>query len=252
MDALGQVLHILIDYDNVDPMLRRNGIDHVLHRILDVAASALGDAMPGRTLMLLYGGWYEGDRLTRKAQDIVANPRYFASPVPRCPTGFPAERAVRVQAQLARTLLSKSGDMDSEPFTHTMRTRPVSTIGLRTVFPDHARCDADPCFLTWLGNFFRTGTCQVSPRRPDISKCALRDEKKLVDVMLATDLLFLAQSARVTAAVLVSSDDDLWPAIQQATSHLQTLVHIHTNTSGERARYERLVDRNHYRKCSLF
>lgn len=250
MDAVEQVLNILVDFDNVDPLARKKGVDPILHSALDAAAKVLGKAMPRRVTIRLYGGWYDGLSPTRKAQDLVRS-RYFISPIPRCPTGFPSTDAVCVKAELARTLLSCAGNREPANFTHTFRTRPVSTIGFRTRFPDHSRCDAQPCFLTDLGNFFKTGECPVSCNHQNIAACVLRDEQKLVDVMLATDLLYLAQAPNVSVAVLVSSDDDLWPAILQATLGLQKLVHVHTNEDGERKQYEKLVDWQHYVKINL-
>lgn len=250
MDAAEPVLHILVDFDNVDPLTRKKGVEHVLHCTLDAAASALGSAMPRRVTVRLYGGWYDGVTLTRKAQDLVRS-RYFSSPVPRCPTGFAAADTIFLKAELARTLLSRAGDRFADPFTHTCRTRSVSTVGFRTRFLDHSRCEAKPCFLAELGEFFRTGQCPRSCNHLDIASCVLRDEQKLVDVFIATDLLHLARGGSGSAVVLVSSDDDLWPAILQAAPALQTLVHVHTQDGGERMQYEKLVGQGHYVKTKL-
>ena len=241
------VLHILVDFDNVPVMTRQKGVDHVLHTTLDTAAGVLGASMPRRVTVRLYGGWYDGLRLTRKAQELVRS-RYFASHVPRCPTGFAASDTVLIKAELARTLLSQAGDRSASPFPNTCRTRPVSTVGFRAKFPDHTRCDIQPCFLAELGEFFRTGQCPISQNHPDITGCVVRDEQKLVDVLLATDLLHLARCGG--SAVLVSSDDDMWPAIIQAVPDLSAFVHVHTQ-DGEHGQYERLVGQGHYLKTRL-
>ncbi len=241
-------LQILVDFDNIHHLTRQKGVDHILHCVLDAAARKLGRAMPRRVTARLYGGWYDGLRLTRKAQDLVRS-RYFTSHVPRCPTGFASTDKVLFRAELAKTLLSQAGDRSVTPLTYTCRTRPVSTVGFRTKFPNHRRCAIQPCFLADLAEFFRTGQCQKSDHHPDITGCVLRDEQKLVDVLLATDLLHVARGGG--SAVLVSSDDDLWPAIIQALPDLNALVHVHTQDGGEREHYAPLVRQGNYLKTTL-
>ena len=250
MDATERVLYMLVDFDNISPLGRTKGVDHILHGTVDATAGVLGNAMPRRVTVRLYGGWYDGVKMTRKAQELVRS-KYFASPVPRCPTGFASSDRVFLKAELARTLLSRAGDRDVSPLPCTCRTRSVSAAGFRTRFPPHTRCNAQPCFVTDLGTFFRTGQCPQSHSHPDIADCVVRDEQKLVDVMLAADLLHLARGGSGVTVVLVSSDDDLWPAILQATPEIGTLVHIHTQEGGERERYEKFVDRGHYAKTKF-
>jgi len=248
MDAAEAVLYILVDFDNVPVLTRQKGADYVLHCALDAAANAMKTSLPRRVTVRLYGGWYDGVRLTRRAQDLVRS-RYFSSPIPRCPTGFAAADMVLLKAELARTLLSRAGDRNAAPFACTYRTRPVLEVGFRTRFPSNTSCQTNPCFITELDVFFRTGECPRCSNHPDISGCVIRDEQKLVDVHLATDLLYLARGGG--PVVLMSSDDDLWPAILQALPDLQVLVHVHTQEGGERAQYEKLVGRGNYVKTKL-
>jgi len=81
--------------------------------------------------------------------------------------------------------------------------------------------------------------------------CVLRDEQKLVDVMLATDLLYLARGCSQPCVVLVSSDQDLWPAILEASDSGTVLVHVQTQSASDTRLYERMVDPAHYRKTTL-
>lgn len=250
MDVKNPVLHILVDFDNIMPLTRKKGVDHVLHCILDAAAGVLGSDLPKRVTVRLYGGWYDGEILTYNAQKLVRS-RYFSSPVPRCPTGFASSNMILLKAELARSLLSRAGDRLAVPLPYTYRTRPVSAAGFRARLPSHERCGVQPCFVSELDEFFRTGQCPHSRNHPDIASCVLRDEQKLVDVLLATDLMYLAHGGSGVAVVLVTSDDDLWPAILQALSELKTLVHVHTQDGGKREQYEKFVDHEHYVKTKL-
>lgn len=52
-------------------------------------------------------------------------------------------------------------------------------------------------------------------------------EQKLVDTMLSADLLHLA-SEEYQTVVVVTSDDDMIPAVRQALLNDVQIVHIHT------------------------
>jgi len=249
MNPTESALQVLVDFDNLPLMSRQKGTNFVLHSLLDVAAQSLGQDLPKHVTIRMYGGWYNGLRLTRKAQDLVRS-RYFASPIPRCPTGHSSGKDVLLRGELARTLLSEANSREARILTHTMRTRPVSINGFRANFSSHFRCATSPCFIADLDFFLKTGQCPRSDGNLDISECVLRDEQKLVDVLLATDLMHLAYSGS-QIAVLVSSDDDLWPAILQASAQMRKLVHVHTQTGGKHEVYEKLLDTNHYTKTLI-
>jgi uncharacterized LabA/DUF88 family protein len=55
-----------------------------------------------------------------------------------------------------------------------------------------------------------------------------KSEQKLVDTMLAADLIYLCLQRDRKVAV-VSSDDDMWPAIKTVLNLGMTVLHVHTS-----------------------
>ena len=65
-------MHILIDYDNVDASDRRRGVEPLVTGVLD-AVGVANLANPQRVAARLYGGWFSGARLSRRAQTVTAD-----------------------------------------------------------------------------------------------------------------------------------------------------------------------------------
>ena len=122
-----QPLYVLVDYDNVSAADRAKGIDFVIEKILDTVAAAAGSALPDTVRIRLYGGWYRNSNITRQAQVLVRTSKYFASPIPRVPTGTAPSRKIRLMAELARTLLSVSCNRINSDILNTCRVRPFPT-----------------------------------------------------------------------------------------------------------------------------
>jgi hypothetical protein len=234
-------LYVLVDYDNVIATDRAKGVDFVIHKILDAVSAAAGAVLPDNVRIRLYGGWYRNSSMTRQAQTLIQTSNYFASPIPRVPTGALPSRRIRLMAELARTLLSVNGSRINSDIINTCRTRRFPTGCYRVESQRHPRCEREYCFLDDLKAFVRDGRCPNSPSSIDLTASVTRDEQKLVDVMLATDLLHLAFTTRSHFAALVSSDDDMWPAIIEAANTGTILFHIHTRTRSGLEHYENFV-----------
>ena len=95
-------MDLLIDYDNLIDADRRLGLSLLLDKILSRLG---GRTVPmGRTIHArLYGGWYEGNILSRKAQTLAAElsrdfPRLFRLPSSTVtpPTGGPLPPAIPI------------------------------------------------------------------------------------------------------------------------------------------------------------
>ena len=65
-------------------------------------------------------------------------------------------------------------------------------------------------------------SCDLTPE--DLIR---RKEQKLVDAMVAADIFFNAHFQADRIAV-VSSDDDMWPAIKTALQLGSDIIHVHT------------------------
>ncbi len=236
-----QPLYVLVDYDNVVAADRAKGIDFVIEKLLDTIAVAAGSVLPENVRFRFYGGWYRNSNMTRQAQELVRTSNYFASPIPRTPTGVAPSRKIRLMAELARTLLSVSCNRTNTDIINTCRVRPFPKNRYRIDPFRHPQCQQKLCFQDDLRSFFCDGLCPYATFDIDISTTVTCEEQKLVDVMLATDLMHLAFSEHSRFAALVSSDDDMWPAIIETANTGMILFHIHTRSRSGLDQYEHFV-----------
>jgi hypothetical protein len=218
-------MRLLLDYDNVPSEIRSQGLLYFADRVFE----ALHSYMSGETHldMKIYGGWYEGDKLTRKAQDMIL--QLANLPYPLWIKDPPPARLVRITGGLAHSLESLP-----RKFLHaTYRQRPPAR-RLACDDPRDHSCSNDPCELSAIVDFIRNqkcprAGCAITP------KLLLRGtgEQKLVDTMLVADLIHLARDGAPVVAI-VTSDDDVWPGIITALVSGTHVIHVRTgNDSGQ-------------------
>lgn len=210
---------VLVDYDNV--RLGRRGLRYFASRLLD--GVGFGWCSGESSIRCrLYGGWFDGARLSGRAQRLV----------PEIQSEFPLRMAVsdgvsavrvRVSMELASSLVG-----DRVALTHTFRRRSLPA-GLACARPPFTGC-ARPsqCAVAGTAPFINGDECphprcDVTPR--DVLG---RNEQKLVDSMLVVDLVRLARTSE--PIVLVSSDDDMWPGIREALLRGARVLHVHART----------------------
>ena len=210
---------VLVDYDNL--RLGRRSLQYFVARLVD----GLGTwCLRERSIRCrLYGGWFDGNRLSTGAQRLAEEmERMF----PRRMRLLDGRRAVRLRVtmEFARGLIG-----DTVDFTHTYRRRSLPA-GLRCATPPFAECghEAD-CAVRGLTSFVNESKCphpqcEVTPR-----SILWRGEQKLVDSMLVADLIQLGRTAS-EVIVLVSSDDDMWPGLRAALLHNARVVHVTART----------------------
>lgn len=211
---------ILVDYSNVDPLLKQRGLGAVAWEIIQAIGPA--NFTPAEQVQVrLYGGWYQGDEFSKLAQQLAAEiSGAFPQPV-YLPAGDES-LPLRVNVELARSLLIDP----SRDLFHTYRPRglPGGIICESPPFPgciSPALCPIQPLFSFFTDRTCPATDCGVRPRH-----VLSRPEQKLVDTMLVADLIHLA-SQRETVGV-VSSDDDIWPGIRMALSGGGSVIHIHS------------------------
>jgi hypothetical protein len=171
---------ILVDYDNIDDNLLRHGITHVINRIvskidfIDVDSSR-------RITIRLYGGWYEHNRITLKAQNLSAD---VAANFPNTALLSDNSTNVIVNCEMAFSILA-------DPTNHlfnTFRTRGIPS-GLNAKHPVDCGCSTPNCPIVAIHDFIKNKSCpscnSIKPK--DIF---YRGEQKLVDTMITSDLIF--------------------------------------------------------------
>ena len=213
-------MEILVDYNNVLEVDRRRGIVYLVEKLLGtIGPSRFGSR--SRASIRLYDGWYELQSLTRTAQETSADVQ-ANSP-----------RTVQLQSQgTSKTLIVNvelAYSLMSDPTVHLWHTfrpkNPQSNITCRQ--PHEAVCAVVACPLAPMSAFLSTRTCPESSCNLKPADFVVRNEQKLVDTMIASDL-FALHLASAPEAVIVSSDDDLLPAIRMLVKCGTSVIHVLT------------------------
>ena len=236
-------MDVLIDYYNLSQQHRRMGIVHVVDRIVSAIVPDHITDGDSRIELRLYGGWYEGQKLTRSAEAISAT---LIDSYPMTVSSGVGQRSIIVRVELARS-------MKCDPAHHLWYTlRPkAAPRGIEFVSPAEAGCGVvDRCPIRPGYDFFVRGHCPEPACEVTRPLVIRRREQKLVDTMLAADVFFNAHFDARRIAV-VSSDDDLWPAIRTALHFGLAVVHVHTEESYETKQQYLPTERAGYTQINL-
>lgn len=212
---------ILIDFDNLDRLHIERGIRYAVENIVDRLDEE--DLIhTDRVQFRLYGGWYLGDELSKRATELLIEvedvfPSIFGERVGGKPP-------LILSVHLAKSLLA---DPKRDLF-HTYRPRGFPG-GLSTYDPPFEGC-SEPldCPTASLCDFFTNRECTKNGCYVHPKRVINRAEQKMVDTMLVADLFHLVREEQNTEIAVVSSDDDLWPGIRVALDFGRKIYHIHT------------------------
>ncbi len=210
---------ILIDYDNLDELMRRRGLSHVMRCLLDVLSIQCG-VRERRALCRMYGGWFYGTSLSRRAQRLITELSHDF-PCTMDLVGHGEGQTMFVQAELARALACDT----SIELTHTYRRRSI---------PPSLRCKRLPfrgcrlpaqCPIAVIDPFIYEESCTVDRCEVSPAEVLIREEQKMVDSMLIVDLIHFAETTDAQL-VVVSADDDFWPGIRFVLLRGARVIHV--------------------------
>jgi uncharacterized LabA/DUF88 family protein len=210
-------INILVDYDNLTKIDKSRGLLQLATRIIGKIGTP-ETAGKSRANLRLYGGWYHQGNITRRAQDLATDIQAnfpMVLPVPQ------AGKNLIASVELAFSLFISP----REHLFNTFRIRGYP-MDLNCDDPSIHGCIDSTCPVRHIHSFITTGrcvgqTCNVGP-----SDILYRGEQKLVDTMIATDLFYLSMISS-DPIVIVSSDEDFWPAIRYAVALGSSIIHIH-------------------------
>jgi hypothetical protein len=227
-------MNVLVDYDNVRQQHRSRGLVYVADRMLQ-AISSVHPGLPARVRIRLYGGWYEGASPSHRAQDLASE--ILAE--------FP--RMIPAAGVLVRTEVELAYSLEIEPSRHLWHTyrRYASTTDVACHSPATVGCSRMACALSSTYLFLSTGHCPEPGCLLEPRDVLFKRQQKLVDTMLTADLIHLAQSDPRSLCI-VSSDDDLWPAVRTALLHGKAVIHVHTLPGRSTPRYYSAGAGSHY------
>ena len=211
-------MDVLVDYNNLPRAVLMRGPRLVIDRIVTTLAPHLTDM--GRVNVRLYDGWYQEQGLTRRAQDVSAEVS-VNFPTTQVVLDGSATKKVLVNVEVAYSMMIDP----ASPMWHTYRMKSAPR-NLSCVDPAAAGCSVTPCDLAYTHQFFRDKKCPNAGCSMSPTNMINRGEQKLVDGMLAADLYFL-HLRKDTSVAVVSSDDDMWPAIRTVLDLGVHVLHVH-------------------------
>jgi len=182
-------MEILVDYNNVLEADRRRGIVYFVDKLMGtIGPDRFGSR--SRANIRLYDGWYELQSLTRVAQETSAD---LQANLPR---------TVRLQSNgVSKTLIVNAElaySLRSDPTVHLWHTfrpkNPQSNISCRQ--PQEAGCTMAACPLSPMSSFLSTRACPEPACGVKPADFVVRNEQKLVDTMIASDLFSLHLAVR--------------------------------------------------------
>jgi hypothetical protein len=226
---------ILVDYDNIEDYDRRVGLHYVIEKIVTKISPS---EVPGKHILVrLYGGWYENNRLTTLAQTLATQ---IAGIFPTVLVLSDRTTQIIVNVEMAYSLISQP----NKHLFHTFRRRTMPS-GLGCYNPSTLSCSDKNCPLLTTYDFFKKDMCGLCKKiKPH--DLFFKNEQKLVDTMLTSDLIFSAKTNNPIA--IVSSDDDFWPGILTALAYGISVTQIHTKGQGTNSYYLGMATRNYIQR----
>jgi uncharacterized LabA/DUF88 family protein len=214
-------MHVLVDYENL-PLKVKNRPITALGEQLFFGIRHLTDSSKKLTRihLRLYGGWYQEADLTKRAQYLS---RQLASDFPVIKRE--ADRTICIEGALAASLLSEPQFV----WLHTYRERGEAGATLYAKEPHAISCYASGCPAALFRHFVNTRSCPKGSCDKHLHDVLERREQKLVDSMMICDVLELSRQG-ADQIVVVTSDDDLWPAIRTAVNAGTKLHQVHTRS----------------------
>jgi hypothetical protein len=234
----------LVDYDNVRPIDRGRGLANIVEKIVRTVGTAPYASVP-RARVRLYGGWLLRSTPSRLAQALAAD---IAAHFPRVVVVTDPAVSVRVTTNVE---LAHSLECDPRSvFPNTFRVRSAPE-NIRSKAIPYAGCqNPAACAIGVMHTFFTSGGCPQVGCSVVLEGVLERAEQKLVDGMITADLLHLSTRATEPIAI-VTSDDDLWPAVHGAVIYGAHVLHIQTHAGRTTPTYYSALVSGQYSQFSL-
>lgn len=230
----GEVLSVLVDYDNVNERFKRAGVIESaigISHLIPFSVLSQYESMRVR----LYGGWRENSTLTRSAQNILPEIRRDSPRLFSCGDGS-RTHSMRFEVELAdRPAWSTA--VFSETF---VKDRPARKFRARRD-PWQNCAGQVGCGMAHLRDLKYSDSCRTSQCSVKAQDLIVRDEQKMVDTLLVADIAYLSLQRRDKNIVVVSSDTDMWPGVLLAANAGCLITHVHTNQGWKTQRHLKLM-----------
>ncbi|HAO79445.1 MAG TPA: hypothetical protein DCQ92_10810, partial [Verrucomicrobia subdivision 3 bacterium] len=186
-------MEVLVDYDNLEsaePSLARAGLFTLFSQLVAVVGPRR-NTVPERCRIRLYGGWYEKENITRKAERLIADiDRTF----PMLMVWVKPTKENPDEKNKCLTQVEMAYSLEAHPGRHLFRTIRARSIDTRI------ECDTDyfdACQEKWcpmreVAEFLEKQKCPMDDCTVSQTDVLWKREQKLIDTMITSDLIFLA------------------------------------------------------------
>ena len=210
-----------VDYDNVEINLRSAGPVSL--------AKVLVTAFPSRLLnqydsidFRLYGGWRNQNALTHVAQRMIPDIR-MNSPTIVSNLRHGSLASTKLEVSLADAPIGWPTPLAES----LVRERSIRNFWAVAAGPPECRAPTS-CGMAAFRNIRNTTTCSDSACTTQLGDFLVRDEQKMVDTLIVTDMAYIAYARKSPDLVLISSDNDMWPGVLVAVRAGCFVTHLHT------------------------
>lgn len=236
---------VLVDFDNLSNEQRRLGLYPILLRISKSLAKYCAIEIPHFLNFRLYGGWYLGRNLTRKAQNLIQDINLNKNQTLSIPSDNGLVFKPRFRVALAYSL-------GSHPHKHLFSTlrRRHGCSKLRYKVSNNFNCSNQNCLIRMIDDALSTGKCVAKDCGRDLREILFQDEQKLVDTMIVSDIIYYSCVCKKEVC-LVSSDDDMWPGIISAVSLGGSVVHLKPQPEGDAYKFYAPFENSNYKQFLL-
>lgn len=224
------IFNVFVDYDNLLHAQKTAGtLDVVTKALIQIPLDNV--ATRAKCDVRIYGGWYEGNQITRLAEDIAIQIQRDFPAIIRLPKGKGDYINVSTTAELAVALLQEPGHHLFN--TYRKKGRPSN---IRVQAQSNVGCADPDCVLPLMKKLISNGNCPKQGCGVTASDLVYRHEQKIVDTMLSCDLIHAANEG-ANKIILVSGDDDFIPPLRTILLHGADVVRFHPKHSNQRAAF---------------
>ncbi|MNF65799.1 NYN domain protein [compost metagenome] len=214
---------ICIDYDNLHKPQKVAGVMAIISSALIKIPELLNSSI-GTCEVRLYGGWFEGESLSKLSQDVSVQIQEEFPAILKLPMKDGVCK-LNVTVELAFSLLE-------EPSHHLFNTyrKKGKPSNLRVEKQINIGCVTPTCPLPMARKLLEKGVCPSVGCVNTSKNIVYRHEQKLVDTMLTCDLIYLA-AHRYDCLIIISADDDFLPPIRTLLLRGLKVIRVHPKLS---------------------
>jgi len=230
-------IFFLLDYDNIRfRSKRQKPLNEMIEDIVRLLDTEILSQFK-RAQIRLYGGWYSKNTMTKLAQNIfIELINYFPNTLRIIHDGHEHRIILNVELIYGTAI---------EPRFHLLNTYREKSYPktIRCRHPHDIGCLNNNCSALPLYKAFKNKECNNRSCVHPLDSLLYISEQKLVDTMIALDLVHFSLMGNKIIC-LVSSDEDFWPSIRSAMYYGSKIILIQTlkNNSAPLYYYKDYVD----------